>query len=342
MAKPVLKFTAVPYEIGNHTGYRPQLEQQKPVSDLDFCREVVTEKRLSMSAEELLHALEMVGEVGPQKVAEDGRPRAVTKLLKWNRYAQGKLESPTSPWNGTCRAVIRAQLLFDAEKLIDASFQNVNSGIGVRLDNVTWIGAKSVQNVIKIGTDFAAYGRHMEFIADGEKPDTAWLEMENGETFDLANKASDVSSATFGFPAALAGVEPGTQVTFWMKSRGGVADGQVYTSKKVVTVLAGDPTPPPTVDHAYSDGDGSTDNWAIGATNGCLNGAHLAGAAVAVEVLKTGETDWEPCEATVTKADEGLIRLTLAQSGGAMMAEKLRFTVTTPGGSAVKVLESFT
>ena len=38
----------------------------------------------------------MVGEVGPKKVAEDGRPRAVTKLLKWNRYAQGKLESPTN------------------------------------------------------------------------------------------------------------------------------------------------------------------------------------------------------------------------------------------------------
>ena len=97
MAKPVLKFTAVAYDVNGHTGYRPQLEQQKSVADLDFCREVVTEKRLSMSAEELLHALEMVGEVGPQKVAEDGRPRAVTKLLKWNRYAQGKLESPTSP-----------------------------------------------------------------------------------------------------------------------------------------------------------------------------------------------------------------------------------------------------
>ena len=148
MAKPILKFTAVPYEIGDFKGYRPQLEAQQQVSDLDFCREVVTEKRLAMSAEELLHALEMVGEVGPQKVAEDGRPRAITNLLKWNRFAQGKLESPTSPWNDSCKAVIRAQLLNDAEKLIDASFTNVNTGIGVKLDNVTWIGAKSVQNAI--------------------------------------------------------------------------------------------------------------------------------------------------------------------------------------------------
>ena len=77
-------------------------------------------------------------------------------------------------------------------------------------------------------------------------------------------------------------------------------------------------------------------------TRGNLNGEHLAGAAVAVEVKKTGETDWQPCAATVRTANEALIRLTLAQAGGAMMAEKLRFTVTTPGGSAVKVLESFT
>ena len=49
MAKPILKFTAVPYGIGEFKGYRPQLEAQNPVSDLDFCREVVTEKRLAMS-----------------------------------------------------------------------------------------------------------------------------------------------------------------------------------------------------------------------------------------------------------------------------------------------------
>ena len=99
MAKPILKFTAVPYEIGEFKGYRPQLEAQQQVSDLDFCREVVTEKCLAMSAEELLHALEMVGEVGPKKVAEDGRPRAVTKLLKWNRSTPivGPFTGPSRP-----------------------------------------------------------------------------------------------------------------------------------------------------------------------------------------------------------------------------------------------------
>ena len=253
MAKPILKFTAVPYGIGEFKGYRPQLEAQNPVSDLDFCREVVTEKRLAMSAEELLHALEMVGEVGPQKVAADGRPRAVSKLLKWNRFAKGKLESPTSPWNDSCRAVIRSQLLADVEKTIDASFVNVNSGIGVKLDNVTWIGAESVQNVIKVGVDFAAYGRHMEFIPDGETPDKAWLEF-NDEKYELVNKSSDVSCAVFEFPVALAGIEPGSQVLFRMESRGGVEDGQVYPTKKLVTVIAGDTPLIPTVTRIAAEG----------------------------------------------------------------------------------------
>ena len=137
MAKPVIKFDTVAYEIGGHAGYRPQLLPQDGRFDLDFCREVVGEKRLAMSPEELLHAIEMVGEVGPAKVAEDGRPRGVTKLLKWNRFGKGRLESPTSPWNGSCWAVIRAQLLADAEKTLDATFVNVNDGIRVRLDNVT-------------------------------------------------------------------------------------------------------------------------------------------------------------------------------------------------------------
>jgi len=87
MAKPTIKFTALPYEVNGYTGYRPQLEPQPPVADLDFCKEVVTEKRLAMSADELLHAIEMLGEVGPAKVASDGRPRAITKLLKFNRFS---------------------------------------------------------------------------------------------------------------------------------------------------------------------------------------------------------------------------------------------------------------
>ena len=234
MAKPILKFDAVAFEVNGHTGYRPQLVQQNLVADLDFCREVVADKRLAMSPEELLHALEMVGEVGPRKVAEDGRPRAITKLLKWNRFAKGKLDSPTSPWNDSCKAVIRAQLLNDVEKQIDATFQNVNEGIGVRLNYVAWLGAKTVINVVKVGTAFAAYGNHMEWL----EGDVATLRIGESE-YPLACTDSDVAHAVFAWPEGLS-PEAGTQAEFVMKSRGGVPDGQVYTSRKTVTIIAGD------------------------------------------------------------------------------------------------------
>ena len=42
MAKTTIKFNAVPYEIGDYTGYRPHLEAQEGIYDLDFCKEVVT------------------------------------------------------------------------------------------------------------------------------------------------------------------------------------------------------------------------------------------------------------------------------------------------------------
>jgi len=251
MAKPIIKFSAVPYQVGSgtqiRTGLRPQLEAQNGLYDLDFCKEVVNEKRLSMSADELLHAMEMVGEVGPAKVASDGRPRGITKLLKFNRYAQGNLESPTSPWNETCRAYVRAQLMWDAEKEIVATFQNVDEGIGVKLNYVAWVGAQSVTNVVKIGKLIGVYGNHMEFLAG----DTAQLTV--GTTvYPLVCTESDVAHAVFAWPAGLA-PEAGTLAEFLMKSRGGIEEGQVYTSKKTVTILAAD-APLPTVTKVATSG----------------------------------------------------------------------------------------
>jgi len=263
MTKTVMKFTAVPYSIGTgasaRTGYRPALVPQEPVADLDFCREIVNEKRLAMSPDELLHAMEMVGEVGPAKVAQDGRPRAITKLLKYNRFAQGNLESPTSPWNETCKARICAQLMWEADKLIDASFQNVNSGIGVRLNYVAWVGAQTVINVIKIGRTIGVYGNHMEFIAG----DTAKLTVGTAD-YPLTCTESDVAHAVFSWPAGLS-PEAGTTAEFVMKSRGGIEDGQVYTSRKTVTILAGDPPVKQTI--AFSNAFAASENYGLQAAN---------------------------------------------------------------------------
>lgn len=282
MAKPVITFSAVPYKLNGKLGYRPQLEAQNGVYDLDFCKEVVTEKRLAMSADELLHALEMVGEVGPAKVALDGRPRGFTKLLKWNRFGNGKLESPSSPWNASCKAMIRAQLLADATKEIDAIFRNETEGIGVRLNDVTYIGAKTVQNVIKVGVHFAAYGSHMEFI----EGDTAILKVGAIE-HPLTCVASDVSSAEFEFPEALEDVEPGTQALFLMKSRGGVEDGQVYTVKKLVTILASDDPRVPKIKKVVNK-DGLENTWHDFADDLTITAKYAADAdaTIAIELYK--------------------------------------------------------
>jgi len=238
MDKPVIKFSAVPYSVGSgssaRSGYRPQLEPQQAVEDLAFCKEVVEAKRLSMSADELLHAIQMLVEVGMAKVAADGRPRGIAGLLKFNRYANGQLESPSSPWNDTCRAYVRAQLMTSAEgKTIDATFKNVDEGIGVKLDNVTWVGAQTVVNVIKVNQTFAAYGRHMEFGAG----DSAKLVLPDMTEKTLTCTSSDAAHAVFSWPTDWE-PEAGTQVTFVMKSRGGVEGGEIYTStKKGITVL---------------------------------------------------------------------------------------------------------
>ena len=276
MAKPIIKFSAVAYDIGGKRGYRPQLEAQDGKYDLDLCTEVVNEKRLAMSPDELLHAVVMLGEVATKKVAEDGRPRGINKLIKWNRFAKGGgLESWTSPWNDSCKAVIRAQLLADAEKRIDATFVNINAGIGVTLANVTWIGAKSVQNVLKAGVDFAANGNHMEWL-EGDSATLTYKDVD----YALVCKESDVSRAVFAFPEELVDLEPGTQLLFRMCSRGGVEGGEVYRVKKQVTVIAGDvpPVTPPRLTKLYPypyDGEAAYENGLIEGAEFYLHGENL-------------------------------------------------------------------
>ena len=239
MTKPTIPFDTVYFDLdGTRRGYRPVLKTGEPVANLDFAAEVVNEKRLSASPYEALHIVQAFAEVGPQKVAEDGRPRCIHGFIKWVPVGGGSLESPDSAWDPkTCTAKIKPLLLTDAIRVMDANFANVNGGIGVKLNNVTYIGATKVQNVIKVGETFAAYGNHMEFIAG----DTATLSYQDGNRkyeVALTCTTSDVSKAEFAFPQELAGLEPGTQLAFEMHSRGGVEAGQAYVSRKTVTLLA--------------------------------------------------------------------------------------------------------
>ena len=239
MNKPTIPFDTVFFDLdGTRRGYRPILKTGEAVANLDFAAEVVNEKRLSASPYEALHIVQAFAEVGPQKVAEDGRPRCIHGFIKWVPVGGGSLESPDSAWDPkTCTAKIKPLLLTDAIKAMDANFTNVNSGISVRLSNVTYIGAQQVQNVIKVGEPFAAYGNHMEMIAG----DTAKLIYQQGvikREVMLTCTSSDVSKAEFTFPRELAGLEAGSQLVFEMRSRGGIEAGQTYTNRKTVTLLA--------------------------------------------------------------------------------------------------------
>lgn len=295
MAKPVIKFTAAPYEVNGYKGFRPQLEPKDGVFDRDFCQEVVTEKRLSMSADELLHGSKMLAEVAGKKINEDGRPRGITKLIKWAPYGSGNLESPSSPWNETCKAIIRPVLLGESAKRLDATFQNTTEGIGVRLNDVTYDGAKTVQNVVKQDGTFSANGSHMEFL----EGDSASLII--GETvIPLECKESDVSHARFDAPAALYDIEPGSVMQFVMKSRGGVENGQVYTTKKNVTLLAGEPKGEPKIVSMISEKSGKDgvsygweDTFVITLENCTTEGAKVRRVLIDDDGEIDAETAWD-------------------------------------------------
>ena len=234
MSKPTIPFNTVFFSMNGHSGYRPSFKLGDPVLDIDFAEEVVKEKRLSASPYEALHIVQAFVEIGPVMTAKDGRPRGITKLIKWTPRAGGSLPSPDSAWDdNTCIARIAPVLMADAPKKLDAIFRNVNDGIGVNLDNVTYLGATGVQNIIKPMVNFAAYGDHMEII----EGDTATITY--GETvYPLTCVSSDVSKAEFEFPRALAAIPQGAQLQFEMRSRGGVAEGQVYTSRKTIVMGA--------------------------------------------------------------------------------------------------------
>jgi len=96
-ANPEIYYKGQKYSVGGNVGYRPAATGSvQVVKDLQFMSEVVERKRMSMSADELLHAMKMIVEVGPELVAEDGRPRGITGMIKFNRSFKGKLEAAKS------------------------------------------------------------------------------------------------------------------------------------------------------------------------------------------------------------------------------------------------------
>lgn len=237
MAKPNIYFRGAKFTTGDLVGYRPQLEAATKKKDLMLAEEIVLENRLSTSPEELLHDIQTVLEYCPRAVANDGIVREFSGLLTFNRLASGRLNGPGGEWNDTCKAYVRAQLLKDGKQLIDGRFINEEASGIPKIDNVTYIGAQEVTNCIKIGKQFAAYGRYMQF--DATAGDTAYL-TDGYDNYALTCASSDVAHAVFNYPSGMT-LQPGVRLNFVMQSRAGVEGGGVYTStKRDLLLLPGD------------------------------------------------------------------------------------------------------
>ena len=226
MAKLIGQFTTQPYEVNGYKGYWPKLVVKGTVADENFLAEVISRAGLNYTPEELLHVFRAVAKYGPILASEDGRSRIVTGFIEFCLRLKGGMESPDAPWDrAKNKCLVTAKLRWEAvREVTDLSLTNVNSGISVRLNNVTYLGAQQVQNVIKAGEPFAAYGNHMEMI----QGDTAKLIYQQGaikREVALTCSTSDVSKAEFAFPQELAGLEAGTQLVFEMRSRGGIEAG---------------------------------------------------------------------------------------------------------------------
>ena len=239
MAKLIGQFTTQPYDLGSHKGYWPKLVNKGEVRDESFLAEVISRAGLNYTPEELLHVFRAVAKYGPILASEDGRSRIVTGFIEFCLRLKGGMESPDAQWDrAKNKCLVTAKLRWEAvREVTDLSLTNVNSGISVRLNNVTYLGAQQVQNVIKVGEPFAAYGNHMEMIT-GDTAKISYMDGVIKREVTLTCTSSDVSKAEFTFPRELAGLEPGTLLTFEMRSRGGIEAGQVYTNRKTVTLLA--------------------------------------------------------------------------------------------------------
>lgn len=248
MVTPIIRFKGVKYKSGTAEGWRPQLEKAQKVSDLELAEEIVLARRMAMSPDELLHALRTALATAPLLVAEDGRIREFTDLLRYNRTASGKLTGAGGGWNSTCHARVRAQLQKESKAEIRAHFVNEIESTDVKIDNVTYVGAASVTNVLKPGHAFAAYGRNMAF--DASKGDEAWLTVGCPAPLYLRCTESDAAHAAFSWPTGAEPV-PGAKMTFTMCSHGGDPEGGTAVNvKRDIVVIEGDTPLPAFIDQS--------------------------------------------------------------------------------------------
>ena len=108
------------------------------------------------------------------------------------------------------------------------------------ITSITSTGLRVTKDVLVRGKDGCIAGRNLYF--DAAQGDTLTVSyVEEGETQSVAITPSDLDSVCFRFkwPAALAEVPDGTELTFRLSTRCGVAGGALITAERKVVLAAG-------------------------------------------------------------------------------------------------------
>jgi len=332
MAKPRIGFKGAKFKTGETIGYRPQLETATKLADLAVAEEVCLAAGLSMSPEELNHALKVTLETVPQLVATDGRVREFKDLLTWNRSATGRLDGPGGAWNDTCAARVLVQLKKSSKQLIDGVFYNMNALPTPKLDNVTYLGATLATNVVKVGQSFAAYGRNMQMLDN----DYAEFILPNGTSKLCTCTSSDAAHAVFSWPQSLV-AEAGTRLTFVMYSRGGSTTEGWTVNKKEVVLLAAENGP---VITELNDGMEIATGDHIDCDTYGINakGERLENATVKYYLSEDGVTYTEQTDFIISMQMDEIVSLELESTPRSHNAHYVKVVATDSSGAAERIV----
>ena len=224
-------------------GYWLRLKVPQPLADKKVFEEVAENLPIKVTPKTIAYILDATLSTTAAKVAQDGVPRKLGDLVKFYPVARGKVKGPYSAFDpGSCSCHVSVCALKGLEKKMDTTrvhFTNARLGIIVTVTSVLSVGGTE-EDVLTKGKPFCVYGENLAFdAAAGDAVEVSWTD-EDGETQSVAlsPKVSDLRHMEFGWPSALAEVEPGTTLTLTFRTRGGIADAEVQENRREVKLAA--------------------------------------------------------------------------------------------------------
>jgi len=244
MAKIIAHFDTkpIPASIDPEGGFSLQLKDRDIIEDDDVYEEVRLEYSLPISAKLIEFCTGCVLTGMTKKVAKDCKPRKIGNMLKFSPTLRGKVSNPYSPYDPlTCSSAITVSSLSGLEKAVDTdkvSFVNTRDpGNKVTINRIAYVGAQE-DGIIMKGKQIMAVGYNMQFLT-GDTVTVSYVNAEGTVTsFQVTPTESDVNHMLFAWPTQLDAVEPGTEITFSFRTRGGVEESEPQDNNKVVTLIA--------------------------------------------------------------------------------------------------------